>query len=443
MNTMSMFAQIETIVNASVQVFVKEISKKFKLNEKDVMQVWTSLSSKSSEVKKSPVKKPLSDSESDSEDDTPIAKKAAPKTAAAESELNKLTIKDLKEKLADLGVTEGVSGKTKKTLVEMILSKGDSAKPAPKSPVKSLKTSKVVEKTKDDSESEEEEEKPKTKAAPKSKAASKATKEDSDDEEKEEKSKKIVSKTVKASKEKKKEDSDDEEEEKSTTSSKKSSPSGSCTCRYEFTKPPRSGELCGIKVRDGGEFCSKHKKAADKSPSKEKASMPKPKSADDKKADNDEGESKKVVIKLNREIGKYWHPDTGFVFKSPEDKVVIGHLRDGVVNPLTSTQKTKCNAIGFPVSADSEEHEIVEKKTSPPAKKGGSVLAGISLSAAKTDSASKGKLGSNVKKLGEEVKSMAAALSTSPKSAADDDDDIEKVLAEIQEDDEELIEDDE
>ncbi len=450
-----MVSKIETIIDAHVKDFVKEVSKKFDIDQDDLMDLWTSFSkpvekkavkkSEPVETKKSPVKK------------SPVKSKPVEDDNGA-AELNKLTIKNLKDKLAALGVTEGVSGKTKNTLIEMILSKSkksnedsdDEEEEKPKKPVKKSpepKISKVIEKSKGDSDNdeeddEEEEEKPLKKTTKKTvkKEEEKPVKKPAKKEE-EKPSKKIVSKTVK------KVEEDDEDDEESVTSSKKGSPGGSGTCCYEFTKPPRAGELCGVKVRGDGEFCSKHKKAAEKSP-KDKTAMPKPKSADDKKADNDDGESKKVVIRLNREIGKYWHPDTGFVFKSPEEKVVIGHLRDGTIHPLVSSQITKCKSLGFPVEEKEEEvEEEVEEapvKSSPAPVKSAekkSVLSGISLNSTKAEVA-KAKLGG--KKLGEEVKSMAAAIPVKPQTAADDDeDDIENVLAELQEEDEEILEDDE
>lgn len=42
---------------------------------------------------------------------------------------------------------------------------------------------------------------------------------------------------------------------------------------------------------------------------------------------------------MNKNINKYWNEITGFVFKSIDERYVIGRLDNGIIVPLTEQDK--------------------------------------------------------------------------------------------------------
>lgn len=130
-------------------------------------------------------------------------------------------------------------------------------------------------------------------------------------------------------------------------------------CPYVFSKGDKSGTTCGVKVKiEGRLYCSKHKQCEEGGqPEKKAKASPKPAVAD----------KKRVVIRMNKEIEKYWNPETKLVFKSKEEKVVIGSFKDGEIKELTPEDIETCLKIGFKFETaqaakeEAEEEEVEEE----------------------------------------------------------------------------------
>jgi hypothetical protein len=58
-------------------------------------------------------------------------------------------------------------------------------------------------------------------------------------------------------------------------------------------------------------------------------------------------QTRKIVLKKNKAIDKIWHPDSTLVFKSPEEKLVIGRLENGQVLPLDDVAIELCEEWKF------------------------------------------------------------------------------------------------
>lgn len=104
----------------------------------------------------------------------------------------------------------------------------------------------------------------------------------------------------------------------------------------------KEGNQCQVKPRKGASWCSKHKKH-EKSPPVKKTPM----------------------LRMNKDIGMYWHPESEMVFKSKDEKYVIGKLENKKVQPLNDSDIERCKELGFqlqvkPLSALPIE-EVLEK----------------------------------------------------------------------------------
>ena len=55
----------------------------------------------------------------------------------------------------------------------------------------------------------------------------------------------------------------------------------------------------------------------------------------------------KITLKKNKEINKIWHQESTLVFKSAEEKVVIGRYTDDELIPLDSEALSLCEEWGF------------------------------------------------------------------------------------------------
>ena len=120
-------------------------------------------------------------------------------------------------------------------------------------------------------------------------------------------------------------------------------------CQYVFTRGKRKGEMCGARACKNSMYCSKHKKHENKK-QKEKNTIPK----------------KKVrtnVLKRIRSINKYYHPETGMVFKSKDEKVVIGKYVNGEVISLDNDDIEICKKYCFKVDSKKEMNETDNSNT--------------------------------------------------------------------------------
>jgi hypothetical protein len=157
--------------------------------------------------------------------------------------------------------------------------------------------------------------------------------------------KKISKKQIKSSK----------DEESKTTKKKTQSKSkkndeedkGDGQCNYVYTRKPRSGERCSVKVKSGGLYCSTHKGSENKSP-KEKSVIPKVTKKESPKKESPKKEViRKPTFRLNNDIKKHVHPETNLVLKSATDKKIIGKLENKEIIDLTEEDIEICKKYGF------------------------------------------------------------------------------------------------
>jgi len=151
---------------------------------------------------------------------------------------------------------------------------------------------------------------------------------------------------IKAVKQKK---SDDASETGSVKSSKsKKSIEGGCP--YVFAKGKNQGETCGSKPKDSGTYCGKHQKCEGVCQTEKVKSPVGKKSISESSEKKDKKPVKKktqIVIRLNKKLDKYWNPETTLVFKSKEDRVVIGSFKDEKFEELTADDIVTCEKYGF------------------------------------------------------------------------------------------------
>ena len=115
------------------------------------------------------------------------------------------------------------------------------------------------------------------------------------------------------------------------------------TCTYILTKGKKPGTACGKPAKEGS-LCSRHAPStAEKTSSafiNKLIDGKKEKPAESKSAD-----PKQLVLRMDKTINRLTHKQTGMVFNS--DKVAVGHLVDGVVNPLSPADIETCKQYGF------------------------------------------------------------------------------------------------
>ena len=136
----------------------------------------------------------------------------------------------------------------------------------------------------------------------------------------------------------------------SATKSDISSKSDFIGCPYLFTKGNREGECCGSKPKNGAVYCSRHKKY-EGVPPKEKKVLPtskksiasgvKSKKSPVTKQNNDK------ILRKNTKIDKLWHQESGMVFKSKTERIVIGKCVDDKILPLTEDDIDVCISLSF------------------------------------------------------------------------------------------------
>jgi hypothetical protein len=153
-------------------------------------------------------------------------------------------------------------------------------------------------------------------------------------------------------------------DDKSETSATKKEGGG---CPYVFIKGKNEGQTCNSKRKDDSEYCSRHIKC-EAVGQKEKKKIPSAKSvapkSDDKKKKPDE--KPKIVIRMNKDINKYWNPETKLVFKSKEERVVIGNYDNDTLNKLTDDDIASCEKYGFKYEKEEEKpKKLVEEKPKP------------------------------------------------------------------------------
>jgi hypothetical protein len=150
-------------------------------------------------------------------------------------------------------------------------------------------------------------------------------------------------------------------------------------CPYIFAKGEKEGSICGSKPKSGCEYCSRHQKfegvgqdIKKKTPKTKTSSSIGDKSTVSNKVKA--SPSKKPlerIIKLNKDINKFWNAETQLVFKSKDERVVYASYRDDVLNEINDDDIILCEQYGFKYEKTSieEEDDIEEKKPEPEKKK--------------------------------------------------------------------------
>jgi hypothetical protein len=137
-------------------------------------------------------------------------------------------------------------------------------------------------------------------------------------------------------------------------------------CPYLFIKGAREGEYCGSRPKNGAVYCSRHKKYEGTEP-KQKKVLP-----TSKKSISEVVKSKKVsprkeiniVLRKHKILCQLWHQDTGMVFRSAKERVVIGKAVSDVLKPLDNDDIEICKAHGFKYEIEPNNEEKENKTTS-------------------------------------------------------------------------------
>jgi hypothetical protein len=118
-------------------------------------------------------------------------------------------------------------------------------------------------------------------------------------------------------------------------------------CPYTYTKGQKAGQECGVKAKNGGRYCSVHKKYENTEP-KEKKNIPI--TTRTQKA-IEESRTKIILPKKrteystfrkNNELDLYINEATNFALKSMQTRLVIGKIIDNKLHPLTDKDKEEC-----------------------------------------------------------------------------------------------------
>ena len=109
-------------------------------------------------------------------------------------------------------------------------------------------------------------------------------------------------------------------------------------CKHIYLRGVKAGSICTNKKKKDGEFCSQHsvKKKAETTivlnnndVATEAPKKPNP------------------ILRMNKIINKWWHPDTCLVFKSSEEKIVIGIYKNDSICDLSEDDVKTCVAYKF------------------------------------------------------------------------------------------------
>jgi hypothetical protein len=140
-------------------------------------------------------------------------------------------------------------------------------------------------------------------------------------------------------------------------------------CPYVFAKGEKEGSTCGSKPKTGCEYCSRHqkfegigqdtKKKLPKAKSQASNSMSE-KASSVKKAKSPPKKSIERVIKINKDINKYWNAETQLVFKSKDERVVYATFRDEKLEELNDDDVMLCEQYGFKYEKGPLKEEVEE-----------------------------------------------------------------------------------
>ena len=133
-------------------------------------------------------------------------------------------------------------------------------------------------------------------------------------------------------------------------------------CKYIYLRGAKAGSHCTNKKKKDGEFCSQHsakKKAAETTivVNTNDVTVEAPKKPN-------------PILRMNKIINKWWHPDSCLVFKSSEEKIVIGIYKNDTICDLSEEDVKTCIAYKFKYvmkrKRDEDNDEKLEKKDERP-----------------------------------------------------------------------------
>ena len=120
-------------------------------------------------------------------------------------------------------------------------------------------------------------------------------------------------------------------------------------CPYKYIKGKNADTTCNSKPKDGNVYCSRHKKH-EGSGQKEKKILPvaKKNTVQPTKKPKSPPKTTARVLRKHKLLGKLWHQETGFVFKSEMERIVIGKCVDNKIVNLSEDDYDECKKWGFP-----------------------------------------------------------------------------------------------
>ena len=137
------------------------------------------------------------------------------------------------------------------------------------------------------------------------------------------------------------------------------------TCPYVFSKGEKTGEVCGGKPKKDCQYCSRHTKFEGIGQVEKKKTPKNKKSISESKIPSKKTPEKKttdLVIRLNKQINKFWDPKTELVFKSKDERVVVSSFRNDSINKLTDDDIMLCEQFGFKYEIDDDVGDEIEEE---------------------------------------------------------------------------------
>lgn len=160
----------------------------------------------------------------------------------------------------------------------------------------------------------------------------------------------------------------DEQDSSSVTEKKEDSPLDMFTegCPYKCTKGKNVGKICGVKSKDGSQYCSTHKKYEGQE-QKGKKVVPEPKKTSPKSPTKSPVAKTATppVFRKHKVTQKLYHSETNLVIESPQNRVVIGKIVDDKVEPLTDEDIETCKQWGFQFQKEQPEVEETKEEQKP------------------------------------------------------------------------------
>jgi len=138
---------------------------------------------------------------------------------------------------------------------------------------------------------------------------------------------------------------------KVTINRSSSKPTNHNGCKYVFTRGATTGSTCNAKLKSGSEYCSRHVKyESEEQKIKEKKIVPvttKTKEKETPSKPKKTASKPNITLRMNKDIKKFWNPETQLVFKAKDDRVVVASYRDEELSKLTEDDIMLCEQYGF------------------------------------------------------------------------------------------------